>query len=63
MIQKQDTFLKFPEKSNVVCIMHEEFSGTFPDYTIFIYKFKTDECFLFMKRFQFTSWRIVRRWR
>ena len=25
---------------------------------IFICKFKTDECFLFMKRFQVTSWRL-----
>ena len=25
--------------------MHEKFSGSFRDYTIFIYKFKTDECF------------------
>ena len=45
-------------------IMHGEFSGTFPDYTIFVSKFKTDECFLFMNRFQFINWRhskIVRR--
>ena len=26
--------------------MHVEFSGSFPDYTIFICKFKIDECFL-----------------
>ena len=31
--------------------MHGEFSGSFPDYTIFICKFKTDECFIFMKCF------------
>ena len=39
-------------------------SGSFPDYTIFICKFKTNECFLFMKCFYFASWRhlkIVRR--
>ena len=34
--------------------MHGEFSESFPNYTIFICKFKTDECFLFMKRLQFT---------
>ena len=27
--------------------MHGKFSGSFPDYTIFICKFTTDECFLF----------------
>ena len=31
--------------------MHEGFSGSFPDYAIFICKLKTDECFIFMKRF------------
>ena len=36
---------------NDVCIIHRAFSGSFPDYTIFIGKFKTDECFLFMKCF------------
>ena len=49
---------------NDVCIMHVDFSGSFPDYNIFICKFKTDECFLFMKCFQLTNWRhlkIVRR--
>ena len=30
------------------------FLGSFSDYTIFIWKFKIDESFLFMKRFQFT---------
>ena len=35
----------------LVYIMHEAFSGSFPDYTIFICKLKTDECFIFMKRF------------
>ena len=30
-----------------VYLMHDEV----PDYTIFICKFKTDECFSFMKRF------------
>ena len=34
-----------------IYIMYGEFSGSFPDYTTFIYKFKTDECFIFMKRF------------
>ena len=28
-----------------------EFSGGFLGYTIFICKFKIDECFLFVKRF------------
>ena len=27
--------------------MHGKFSGSVPDYTIFICKFTTDECFLF----------------
>ena len=31
--------------------MHEEFPAIFHDYTIFICKFKTDDCFLFMKSF------------
>ena len=30
-----------------VYIMHGKFSGSVPDYTIFICKFTTDECFLF----------------
>ena len=34
-----------------VYIMHGKFSGRFPDYTVFACKFKTDECFLFMKSF------------
>ena len=28
--------------------MHGKFSGSFPDYTISICKFKTDDCFLFI---------------
>ena len=43
-----------------VYVMYGEFSGSFPDYTIFICKFKTDECFLFMKHFQFTGWRHLK---
>ena len=31
--------------------MNRKFSGIFPDYTNFICKFKTDECFLLMKPF------------
>ena len=31
--------------------MHREFSGSFPDYTIFICKFKNDECFIFHEMF------------
>ena len=31
--------------------MHEEFSGSFPDYAIFICRFKTDEC-------SFYSWNV-----
>ena len=31
--------------------MHGEFSESFPDYTIFICKFKTDECFIFIGKF------------
>ena len=34
-----------------VYIMHGEFSGSFPDHTIFICKFETDACFLFTKSF------------
>ena len=40
--------------------MHREFSGSFPDYTVFIYKFKTDECFLFVKRFYFPTWKQLK---
>ena len=31
--------------------MHVEILGSFPDYTIFIWKFKIGERFLFMKQF------------
>ena len=31
--------------------MYEEFSGSFPDYAGFIWKFKTDESFIFIKSF------------
>ena len=38
--------MRIPKKIECcVYIMHEKFSGSFRDYTIFIYKFKTDECF------------------
>ena len=48
--------LEFPSKIEYcVFIMHWEFSGSFPDYTIFICKSKTDECFSFMKRFWFPN--------
>ena len=40
-----------------VYMMHVQFSGSFPDYTIIICKFKIGECFLFMIRFKFTRWR------
>ena len=33
-----------------VYMMHREISESFSDYTIFICKFKTDKCFLFIKR-------------
>ena len=51
MIQEQDTspFLKenYPKK-RMLCSHN---AGGFPDYTIFICKFETDECFFFMKSF------------
>ena len=37
--------------------MHGEFSGSFPDYTIFTCKFETDECFLFMKRYKLETFK------
>ena len=43
---------EFPPK--IKCcfyIIHGENSESLPDYTIFICKFKTDECFLLMKCF------------
>ena len=50
---------EFPKNSKrCVYIMHGEFSGSFADYTIFICKF--DECFIFMKHIQFTSWRYLK---
>ena len=52
-------FLKENSKKIECCvyITPEEFSGSFPDYIILICKFKTDECFTFIKCFYFTSWR------
>ena len=43
--------MKLAKNIDKTLIMHGKFSGSFPDYTIFICKFKTDECFIFMKRF------------
>ena len=43
--------------------MHGEFSRSFPDYSIFFIFFckcKTDECFLFINRFSFRSWRHLK---
>ena len=40
--------------------MHEEFSGSFPDYTVFISKFKTDECFLVYKMETFENCKEVK---
>ena len=46
---------KFQKKIECcVYIMRVEFSGIFPDYAMFICKFKIDKCFLITKRFQFT---------
>ena len=41
-------FKSFPIKIWMLCLHNAQ---GFPDYTIFFFKFKTDECFLFMKRF------------
>ena len=54
VIQLQDTFpfskREFPSKiKSCFYIMHREFLGSFPGYTIFNCKFKIDECFLLMK--------------
>ena len=52
---------QFPKKTECcVYMMHVQFSGSFPDYTIIICKFKIGECFLFMKRFKFTRWRHLK---
>ena len=52
MIQLQDTFhfLKENSPKNRMLCLHNAWES-FPDYAIFICKFKTDECFLFMKSF------------
>ena len=58
--QKKKNILKFksvPIKNWMLCLHNAQ---GFPHYTIFICKFKTDECFLFMKRFKFTSWRHLK---
>ena len=66
MIQKQDNFPFLKDnspKNRMLCLhnaMQVEFSRSFPDYAIFIFKFKINECFLFMKRFKFTSWRHLK---
>ena len=57
-ITKYFPFTKREFPSKVLCcvyIMRREFSGSFPDYTIFICKFKINECFLFTKRFYIIS--------
>ena len=50
-------FKSVPIKNWMLCLHNAQ---GFPHYTIFICKFKTDECFLFMKRFKFTSWRHLK---
>ena len=41
-----------PDRKTKKNIMLGEFSASFPDYTIFICKFKTDECFLPTQKFK-----------
>ena len=40
--------------------MYAEFSGSFPDYTIFIWKIKIDECFFVYKLETFKNCKEVK---